>query len=144
MKNIITSIVMDLLLSLFLIGMTSAQPKAVLDRLSYDYGTIFQDSVVTKSFILTNEGNESLKILEVKASCGCTAVVAGKQELNPGESTDIKVSFNSKGKSGKQNKTITIKTNDPINSTILIAFTGTVILPELNNRLNENINLKKK
>lgn len=107
-----------------------SEPKAVIEPMTYDYGDIMQDSVVTKIFVITNEGNDILKITDIKASCGCTAVVAGKKELNPGESTDIKVSFDSKGKLGKQNKTITVSTNDPNNKTIKLAFNGNVIKRE--------------
>jgi hypothetical protein len=116
--------------------------------MAYDYCNIIQDSVVTKIFVITNEGTEVLKINDVKASCGCTAVVAGKKELKPGESTDIKVSFDSKGKSGKQNKTITVSTNDPNNGTIKLAFTGNVTPKvlgsnnEKNNQPNEKGNVK--
>ena len=99
-----------------------AQPKAVIHPMEYDF--------VTKIVVIKNQGSEMLKINEVKASCGCTAVVAGKNELMPNESTDIKVSFNSEGKAGKQNKIITIETNDPKNSTIKLSLTGNVIKKE--------------
>lgn len=108
-------------------GLVSAQPSAVIHPMEYDYGDIVQDSIVTKIFVITNEGNDVLKITRVWASCGCTAVMPAKNELKPGESTDIKVTFNSEGKSGKQNKTVYIETNDPKNSTIKLAFTGNVI-----------------
>ena len=88
-----------------------AQPKAVIHPMEYDFGDIVQDSIVTKIF-------------------GCTAVVAGKNELMPNESTDIKVTFNSEGKSGKQNKTVYIETNDPKNSTIKLSITGNVLKKE--------------
>lgn len=104
-----------------------AQPEAVIHPMAYDFGDIVQDSVVTKIFVITNEGNDVLKITRVWASCGCTAVMPAKNELKLGESTDIKVTFNSEGKSGKQNKTVYIETNDPKNSTIKLAFTGNVI-----------------
>ncbi len=107
-----------------------AQPKAVIHPIAYDFGDINQDSVVSRNFVIKNEGNDILKITKVSASCGCTAVVSEKNELKPGESTDIKVTFNSKGKSGKQNKTITIETNDPKNSTIKLSLTGNVIKKE--------------
>jgi hypothetical protein len=122
-KNKILSIV---LFAFVIAANITAQPRAVISLMAYDYGNIIQDSVVTKIFVITNEGSEVLKINDVKASCGCTAVVAGKNELKPGESTEIKVSFDSKGKSGKQNKTITVSTNDPGNSIIKLAFTGNV------------------
>lgn len=107
-----------------------AQPEAVINPMTYDFGEIAQDSVVTKIFVIKNQGTEMLKITDVKASCGCTAVVAGKNELKPNESTDINVSFNSKGKFGKQFKTITVETNDPKSSTTKLYLTGNVIKKE--------------
>lgn len=111
------------------------EPKAVIHPMTYDYGNIVQDSVVTTIFVITNEGNDILKINDVKASCGCTAVVVGEYELKPGESTEIEVSFDSKGRTGKQNKTITVSTNDPDNSIIKLAITGNVIKKEKSSTL---------
>lgn len=123
-KNKIVSL---LLFAFIFVGNISAQSKAVIKPMAFDYGSIVQDSVVTKIFVITNKGTDVLKINDVKASCGCTAVVVGKKELKSGESTEIKVSFDSKGKSGKQNKTITVSTNDPHNSIIKLALNGNVI-----------------
>ena len=128
LKVKILSLVLFVLLPICLVF---SQPKAVIHPMEYDFGEIIEDSVVTKNFVITNKGSELLKITDIKASCGCTAVVAGKNELKPGDSTDIKVSFNSEGKSGKQTKTVTVKTNDPVNTVIRLAFTGNVVKKDL-------------
>lgn len=107
-----------------------SEPKAVVKPVAFDFGTIIQDSVVTTYLVITNEGSNLLKIKKVWASCGCTAAVSEKNELKRGESTEIKVTFDSKEKSGKQNKTVYIETNDPKNPTIKIALTGNVIVKE--------------
>ena len=109
------------------VSFTKAQPKAIVRPLSYDFGEIIQDSIVSTKFVIINGGSEPLKITSVKPSCGCTAAVVGKNELKPHESTELKVSFDSKGKSGMQIKTITVETNDPKNSSIKISFTGNVV-----------------
>lgn len=103
------------------------EPKAVVKPMSFDFGTIIQDSVVTTYFVITNEGAGLLKIKKVSASCGCTAAVSEKNELKRGESTELKVTFDSKGKSGKQAKSVYIETNDPKNSTITLALTGIIV-----------------
>lgn len=103
------------------------EPKAVVKPMAFDFGTIIQDSVVTTYFVITNEGADLLKIKKVSASCGCTAVVSEKNELKRGESTEVKVTFDSKGKSGKQAKSVYIETNDPKNATITLALTGNII-----------------
>jgi hypothetical protein len=50
-----------------------------------------------------------------------------KNELKPGESTELKVTFNSTGRMGKQEKTVYIISNDPINSTLQITFSANVL-----------------
>jgi hypothetical protein len=105
------------------------QPKIVLQQTSYDFGTIKQGEVATHDFVLSNSGGDLLKISNVSASCGCTAAAPEKKELAPGESTNLKVSFNSAGRQGKQNKTIRVYSNDPQNPEMVLTFTGVVVLP---------------
>ena len=88
-------------------------PKVGVQQLSHDFGNINQGDVVNHSFVIANNGGDLLKINDVKASCGCTAASPDKKELKPGESTNIVVSFNSKGRKGPQTKTVTVTTNDP-------------------------------
>jgi hypothetical protein len=52
-----------------------------------------------------------------------------KEPIAKAEETTIKVTFNSAGKSGKQNKTVTLVTN-AIPNTKVITITGNVIVPE--------------
>jgi hypothetical protein len=88
-------------------------PQAIFDRTSHDYGKINQGTTNTTSFVLTNKGEATLTIRKVKASCGCTAPQPKKMVLAPGESTTVDVIYNSHGKDGKQNQSVTIITNDP-------------------------------
>lgn len=46
-----------------------------------------------------------------KVSCGCTIPEYPKKPLKPGDSSEIKVIFNSKGKRGEQKKVVTIFAN---------------------------------
>jgi hypothetical protein len=109
-------------------------PKASAQQMDYDFGNIPQGKVVTHNFVLVNNGGDVLKITDVHASCGCTAANPDKSELAPGESTNIKVDFNSSGKSGKQEKWVYVKTNDPANPELKFKFTGNVLdLTEVKN-----------
>jgi uncharacterized cupredoxin-like copper-binding protein len=105
------------------------QPKLVLQQTSYDFGDIKQGEKVSHDFVLSNSGGDLLTISNVSASCGCTAATPEKNELAPGESTNLTVSFNSSGRRGKQNKTIRIFSNDPQNPEMVLTITGVVVLP---------------
>jgi len=103
------------------------QPKLVLQQSSFDFGDIKQGEIVSHTFVLTNSGGDLLKITNVQASCGCTAASPEKSELAPGESTDLTVKFNSKGRMGKQLKTVKIFTNDPESPEMTLTINGNVV-----------------
>jgi len=88
-------------------------PKVSFDKVKHDFGDIEKGSRVTTEFKLTNQGKAPLIIRKTKASCGCTASRPDKMQLAPGETTSIKVTFNSGSRTGTQRKTITVICNDP-------------------------------
>jgi uncharacterized cupredoxin-like copper-binding protein len=97
--------------------------------MEYDFGEVPRGDHVKYDFVVSNVGGDLLKIDDVRASCGCTAAKPEKDALAPGESTNINVDFNSTGRSGRQTKYITVKTNDPNNPEIQFKLTGVVVDP---------------
>lgn len=85
----------------------------------HDFGVIKQGSKVEHNFKFTNTGSNDLIITNAKGSCGCTIPEYPKEAVKPGEAGEIKVSFNSDGKSGEQTKSVTITANTPKGSEIL-------------------------
>ncbi len=94
--------------------MTNA-PVASYNESSHDFGSVKEGNTVSHNFMLKNDGKRDLKIRKINAPCGCTASTPGKKTLKPGEETQIKVSFNTRGRSGRQHQTVTVITNDPAN-----------------------------
>ncbi len=78
---------------------------------NHDFGTINEGDVVEKTFTFKNVGEAPLIISSAKASCGCTVPEWPKEPIGIGEEGKITVKFNSKGKPGIQNKTVTITAN---------------------------------
>ena len=108
---------------------TVTMPKIQMDEESYDFGDIIQGESVTHEFSIKNIGNDKLLINSAKGSCGCTVPVWPKEPILEGEESTIKVTFNSAGKKGRQNKTVTLVTN-AIPNTKVITINGNVIIPE--------------
>lgn len=108
---------------------TSELPRIAFDRTMHDMGKIAQGQRVEMRFPFTNTGGSPLVISAVNGSCGCTV---GKdwptRPMAPGESGEITVVFDSAGRSGKQNKTVSVVTNSRRPTTVLI-ITGEVIGP---------------
>src|SRR3569833_33832 len=98
----------------------------------HDFGKIIAGDKVTKKFKFTNSGKSPLIITDAVASCGCTTPTWPKQPIKPGESGSIKVSFNSSGKMGLQDKQITITANTkPAQN--LVHLIGEVDMPTSSN-----------
>ena len=102
-------------------------PKISVLHSEYSFGDINQGDKVSHNFTITNSGGDLLKITDVRASCGCTAAKPEKNELKPGESTQIKVEFNSQGRKGNQVKYVYIKTNDKENPEVKLKISGNVV-----------------
>ena len=102
-------------------------PVASIDDPEFKFGKLNQGQKVEHAFVLKNDGKSDLVIRKVKASCGCTAVQPEKKVIAPGESISIKTIFNSAGKVGNQNKTVTIITNDPQKSKTILWVKGEVV-----------------
>ena len=98
---------------------TGPLPELSFDKLRHNFGKINQGESVSHQFVFTNTGQAELIINNAKGSCGCTVPKWPRKPIAPGESEEIKVTFNSAGKSGKQSKTITLVTNAIPNTTVL-------------------------
>jgi len=88
-------------------------PGLKFDRLDHDFGVITQGDEVETTFTFKNTGKSELIITNASSTCGCTIPEWPKEPIPPGGGGAIKVKFNSKGKSNKVTKTITLTTNTP-------------------------------
>ncbi len=118
MKKLMLSLIVMLfaVLSFQLTASAQGAPTTTVEfeELEWDFGEITQGDKVTHIFKFTNTGNEPLILNSAKGSCGCTVPEWPKEPILPGEGGEIKVTFNSKGKKGKQTKSVTLTGNtDP-------------------------------
>lgn len=102
------------------------QPKISFSEKEHHFGNVTQGVKATHLFAFKNEGTVPLKISRVQTSCGCTAAVAGKNELAPQESSDIEVTFNSAGRSGQFKKSVQVYSNDPQSPKYELMIDGTI------------------
>jgi hypothetical protein len=86
-------------------------PEITFSKTIHDFGKIIQGEVVGTNFTFTNTGNSNLLVLDASASCGCTVPKWSKEPVSPGNKGTLEVIFDSSGREGKQNKSITVRTN---------------------------------
>lgn len=105
----------------------SAQPKAAtwLER-THDFGLIDEDGgKVSCMMRLVNTTDSALSIIEVRPSCGCTAVHYPKQPIEPGDTASLTLVFNPKGRPGRFSKGMAVRLSSQPSRTSLIVE-GTV------------------
>ena len=108
-------VILATILSIFgLIAFASGNGEADIqfEKTSHNFGTFNESEKMTCTFKFTNTGDKLLVIHQAVASCGCTVPQYPKEPIKPGESGEIKVTYNGAGKfPGHFRKSITIRTN---------------------------------
>jgi hypothetical protein len=91
----------------------AAARKATMDFADsvHNFGTIHEKEIVQYDFVFTNNGKTPLIINSATGSCGCTVPSYPRDPIPPGKTDTMKVTFNSAGKSGHQQKAVTIHAN---------------------------------
>lgn len=103
-----------------------AQPGIAITPESFDFGEIDYSRIVESSFRIKNLGKEILEIKRVATSCACTTAEVLKDRIEPGEETELLVSYDTAamGRSshgmGKQERIIYVKSNDPLNPQVTV------------------------
>jgi Protein of unknown function (DUF1573) len=97
-------------------------PKAAIkfDNTVFDFGEVPEGEKVKHVYKFTNEGKNPLIIENAKPSCGCTVPTFPKEPIAPGASGEIVAEFDSNGRPGDANKTITITANTEPTTTELV------------------------
>ncbi len=119
-------------------GTTQKTPKAIkgnaimdFNKEIHDFGTIKEGDKVETIFKFTNTGTEDLLITKAKGSCGCTVPDYPKHPIKPGESGEIKVSFNSNKRTGQNTKSVSMEVNTKAGYEVLRIKAN--VLPKENN-----------
>lgn len=122
--------------SAFLVNRNLHDPKSHPPVLTFkqekiDMGEVPQGPQVNGEFEFTNTGQSTLTIKKIQPSCGCTGVVADeKKDFEPGESGKIKFTFNTEGRNGVNEKTITVESTDLAKPIKVVSFTANITVPQ--------------
>lgn len=86
-------------------------PVAEFEKVDHDFGTITEGQKVSFVYKLKNTGQAPLIIQSAQPSCGCTVPKWTQEPIPVGGTGMVTAEFDSNGKPGMQNKTITVTAN---------------------------------
>jgi hypothetical protein len=130
----LTTFVMSTLILILLSSVAGAQdrpgfPAIVVEPDSLAFGRMDQLQVKTQTVTIKNIGGAELVLSNIETTCGCTAAVPDVDVLQPGQSTELVVTFDSKNFTGPQHKFIRIHSNDAAEAILTIPVTSYVFAP---------------
>ena len=124
-------LILTLSLLLFVFSVFSQSSNIVFENSEHDFGEIQEKGgKVSYKFFFKNVGDESLLILSVKPSCGCTTPNWSKNPIKPGEEGFIIAQYNPRGRPGVFRKSLNVVTNQSIKdkpNNIYIYIKGNVL-----------------
>lgn len=105
-----------------------SQGSPVFDVTTYDFGEVKEgNGPISYSFSFLNEGDKPVKIITVKASCGCTTPGWTKEEVLPSDSGYVTAQYNPINRPGRFKKSLQVTyDNGTGNQTTTLYIEGTV------------------
>src|SRR6266480_4648233 len=108
----------------------AARSELKWEQTSVDLKPALGDKQAVAHFKYENVGNTPVHFKSVHASCGCTAAQTQNEQVAPGQKGEITAIFTIGGRTGTQVKTVTVQTDDPERSSIVLTLKA-VITPLL-------------
>jgi hypothetical protein len=89
-------------------------PKMIFLTNEYHFGKAIKGTLVKYTFIVSNAGDETLEIYKVTPGCHCTTAGdwSKAHEIEPGETGEIPIQFDTSAFSGVLSRTIKVSSND--------------------------------
>lgn len=104
-----------------------SKPILSFDTLMLNSDTLLEGQVYKFIYRFENTGTSPLILYSVKSSCGCYVPQWPKDPISPGARDSVIGVYSSRGRPGRFVKSMTVKSNDPRNPTIMLQCKGYTI-----------------
>ncbi len=107
-----------------------AAGKIALEPQEFDFGEVPNTEPVHRVVQVRNVGEGWLEITGISTSCGCTTAETDKPRLKPGETTDLKITFDPRthgGETGQFLRQVYVRSTDPDTPEATLTFRVTVV-----------------
>ena len=99
--------------ALFLCISTAAQAQLAWEKTELELNPPPGADSAVATFKYENKGAKPINIKSVRTSCGCTTAALKKNDVAPGEKGEIVATLKVGDRTGLQQKTVTVDTDDP-------------------------------
>lgn len=113
-------------------GQSGTWADRMFSEFGHDFGPVPRGAVVRHNFVMTNKFAETLTILDVRASCGCTSGRASSTTVAPGQTVNIEAQMDTRNFVGRKatKLTVTILTASGQSAEVQFAVVSN-ILPDI-------------
>ena len=102
-----------------------ALPKLIIaDSATIDFKIFPSNQEQQVNFVLSNEGDQPLKILRIRKTCGCAVIQSKIDTILPGASAELSIMLIANSLKGAFSKKIFIETNEPKHRFTILTLTG--------------------
>lgn len=105
-----------------------AAPSLAMPAAVFDAGRVMEGELVQHTFRVENDGDEALRILQVKPDCGCTTAEFDRV-VGPGKEGWITLVLDTAGYVGDISRHTRVFTNDPSREMFVLEFKADVWRP---------------
>jgi hypothetical protein len=102
-----------LLGAILLAACSTAHAQLTWEKTQIDLNPKPGDQEAIAIFKYENTGKTTVNIKNVRSSCGCTVASLKKNEVEPGEKGEVTATFKIGGRTGVQQKTVSVETDHP-------------------------------
>lgn len=125
------------------VKVTGSGPQIKFEGVIHDFGKVAPGSQSIYGFKFSNIGNETLRIINVTKTCGCTPFTLEKKEYAPGESGELKVRHNAGSGAGMVTRNLSVYTNDKDNEKIQLTLRAEIVEKVTHTPHRLNLSLKE-
>jgi len=104
-------------------------PRIRVEPDGFDFGKALPAKTLRKEFALRNFGDAELVVEGITTSCGCAAAISSSSRIEPGGSTQLRVTLETRSYSGKLERQVLVRSNDPKTPLLAVKVSATVETP---------------
>ena len=104
--------------------LTADWAKSMFDKQKIDFGVIARGSDARQTVNITNNSRNTVHIASVRTTCGCSAAKPSQQLLNPGETSVVEVTMDTRKFTRRKDSNVIVTFDQPAITSVTVPITS--------------------